>query len=425
MAPQSSAAPALAPAGAGAPGPVLPGDAAPAAVSRADLQGDRATLALSGLHGVATAFTTFNLPVYLSAELHFDAVQIGAFLAAFFFTPIVAAFPIGLSSDRVRPRALLLAALGFLALAALGLATQTSFGAVLASFVALGLSQNMVKQVLDALWFRRRRGEGAVGSHFGPFVLVRFAGVGVGMAAGGFLLDSLGFRTALTSLAVVAVGLAALVRLLPDTPVHQTRARDYGRDMWRRDVLVFALWLFLFATHWGAEAVCYGRFLREDLRLDLDWMGLYMAGELVTLASAGFLAGRPSVVARLGDARLLAAGLLLSGLAQVAMVTSDPLVSFLFRALHGVGDGVVGILVYSAVGRLFQVERIGGNAGLVLLIATVGAAAGALAYGAVGAAWGNGVPLVVGGLSVVALVPLAFVRSRTRPRPTPSLASGA
>jgi len=389
----------------------------PAAVAAApaDRRGDRATLALAGLHGLATAFTTFNLPVFLSAELHFDAVAIGLFLAAFFFTPLVAAFPVGLGSDRVRPRVLLTGALGCLCLAGLGLATQTSFAAVLASFVALGLSQNMVKQVVDALWFRRRRGAQGVGSHFGPLLLARFVGVGVGMAAGGVLLQAVGFRTALTALAAVALGLAALVRLLPDTPVQPTRVRDYGRDMWRGDVLIFALWLFLFATHWGAEAVAYARYLREDLRLDLGWMGLYMAGELVALAGASFLAGRPAVVARVGDTRLLALGLLLSGLSQVAMITSEPLVSFAFRALHGIGDGTVGILVYATVGRLFHVERIGGNSGLVLLIGTVGGAVGALVYGAVGAAWGNGLPILIAGVSVVLLVPLAFVRARRRP----------
>lgn len=384
--------------------------------------GDRATLVLSGVHSAATAFTTFNLPVFLSGELHFSAAQIGVFLAAFFLTSIVATFPIGLTSDRVRPRALLAAALTFLCVAALGLATQTTFPAVLASFVALGLSQNMVKQVLDAVWFRRRREQTGFGSHFGPFFLVRFGAVGVGMALGGQLLDAVGFRPALTGLAVVGVALIGLARVVPDTPVHHTRVRDYGRDVLRGDVLLFVLWLFLFASHWGAEAVSYGRFLSEDLGLDLGWMGLYMAGELVTLAAASFVAGRPSVVARFGDARLLALGLLLSGASQVAMVTADPLVSFAFRAVHGVGDGIVGILIYTTVGRLFHVERIGGNAGLILLVATLGAATGALLYGALAGAWGNGAPLTVAGLSTVLLVPLAFLRTR---RPAPSLAPGA
>lgn len=397
--------------------------------ARALDRGDRATLVLSGVHATATAFTTFNLPVFLSTELRFTPAQIGVFLAAFFLTSIVAAFPIGLGSDRIRPRALLAAALGFLCVAALGLATQTSFGAVLASFVALGLSQNMVKQVLDAVWFRRRRDEQGVGSHFGPFVLVRFAAVGVGMALGGWLLHAVGFRPALFGLAAVGLALVGLARVVPDTPVQRTRVRDYGRDMLRADVLLFALWLFLFASHWGAEAVSYGRFLSEDLRLDLSWMGLYMAGELATLAAASYLTGLPRVVARVGDARLLAAGLLLSGASQVAMVTADPLLSFAFRAVHGVGDGIVGILVYTTVGRLFHVERIGGNAGLVLVIATVGAAAGALLYGALAGVSGNGPPLVIAGFSVVALVPLAFLRPRRSDRPTdrpaPSLAPGA
>ncbi|WP_264861300.1 hypothetical protein [Klebsiella pneumoniae] len=41
-------------------------------------------------------------------------------------------------------------------------------------------------------------------------------------------------------------------------------------------MLLFAIWLFLFYLHWGAEFTSYGLFLRENLRLSLLGMGFYM-----------------------------------------------------------------------------------------------------------------------------------------------------
>ena len=381
---------------------------------RTDGRGDAATLGLSGVHALATAFTTFNLPVFLTAELGFTGAEIGVFQAAFFLTSILGALPVGLSSDRWRPRVLVQVALGALLLGALGLATQTTFAAVLASFVALGLSSNMVRQVLDALWYRRRRQGAAVGAHFGSYLVIRTSAVAVGMALGGATLHAVGFRPALVGLGCVAVGLAALAFALPDVRVTAAPLGDYCRDVRRPGFPLFALWLFLFASHWGAETVSYGRFLREDLGLGLDQMGWFMAGELLTLGAATWWAGR-TTLGTIGEGRLLATAMVLSGIAQAAMTGVGPLASFAFRALHGVGDGVVMMLVYTTIARIFDVDRIGGNSGLVLLVSMVGAAAGALVYGPLGTAWGNGAPLAVSGVLLVLLAPVALVRAQTSP----------
>ena len=139
--------------------------------------GDNAVLALTGLQAIAFSFTSFYLPVHLREELGFSGVSIGVLFGAYSLTAILAAFPIGLSADRSAPRRLLVAGLACLALGAVGIATQSAFGLLLASFVALGLSLNIHRQVLDAVWYRHTDGDGAMGRRFGPFLGMRMAGM--------------------------------------------------------------------------------------------------------------------------------------------------------------------------------------------------------------------------------------------------------
>lgn len=375
---------------------------------------DRATLLLTGLHSCAFAFTMFYLPVYLKGSLGYSGVEVGALLAANNLTAIIAAFPIGLSSDRWRPRPLLAFGLLLLLVAGLTLAEIAAFPLVMGAFIALGLSTNTLRQVLDAVWYRRGDGSASVGSRFGPYLAVRMGGVAIGMFLGGTLLQAIGFETVLLGLAGAALALMLLVPFVPDTPIGQVKVVQYGRDFLRPEVMLFSGWLFLFATHWGAESTSYALFLREGLGLDMSWMGAYMAGELVVLAIASFVVGRTAAAER-GALWLLLLGLAISGVFQIGTTLSNPWWSFAARAVHGVGDGIVGIVIYTTVGRLFHLERIGGNAGLVILFLMLGAAAGALIYGPVGSTLGYATPLAASGVVTLVLAAgLVAVAPRVR-----------
>lgn len=377
--------------------------------------GDRVVLALCGLQAVALAFTSFYLPVHLREELSFSGTAIGVLYAVYSVTAILAAFPIGLSADRSAPRRLLYLSLVCLAVGAAGLAGLSAFGLVLAAFLALGLSANIFRQVLDALWYRHTDGGGSFSRRFGPFLAVRMGGMAIGMPLCGLLYHALGFRPALAILAAGAVPLALLVRGVPEVALNHAPISRYLLDFARPRVLFFSAWLFVFTSHWGAETTHYGLFLRVDLGLSLSQMGLYMGGELVALGATTWLMGR---YAPANSARWLVLGLLLSGVTSVAMLLQPPLLSFAFRFVHGIGDGIVILAVYVAVGDLFRLERIGGSAGLVLLVTMLGGAAGALAYGPLGDTGGHGLPQAISGFITIALAPLVLlVTGRRRRQP--------
>jgi len=62
---------------------------------------------------------------------------------------------------------------------------------------------------------------------------------------------------------------------------------------------------------------------------------------------------------------------------------------------------------YTAITRLFHVDRIGGSASLISLTTTLGTLAGSLLFGPLGAAYRYQVPLIVSGAISLALLPLA------------------
>ena len=375
---------------------------------------DRATLLLNGLFSLSTGFTVFLLPIYLVSERGFSGAEVGGLLSAFFVIQIAAAVPVGLGADRFRPRHLMWFALVCLAAAGGLLAVAERFVAALAGFLALGAASSLFKQVIDALWYRRRTARAGVGGHFGPFLAARVTGAALGLVLGGWGLRAFGFVPMLFGLSGAAAVLALLVPLLPDVRLTSAQLRDYAVDLARPAVLFMAVWLFLFTSHWGAEATSYARFVREDLGLSLPWTGAYMGVEFVSLAAGTVAAGR--YLDHHGpDLGLLVGGMALSGFFQVAMLVDDPILSVVMRAAHGVGDGAVMLVLYATVGRLFAAERVGGNAGFALVITMLGAAAGSAVYGPLGASHGNATPLLVSGVGLVLLGPLVLLGRRALP----------
>ncbi len=92
------------------------------------------------------------------------------------------------------------------------------------------------------------------------------------------------------------------------------------------------------------------------------------------------------------------------------------------RLVHGVGDGLMFLVTYYGIARLFAVERLGGNTGFVAMATMLGYVFGALVYGPAGEAWGYGVPLVASGLIALGLAAglLLLLRRPAAPAAAPT-----
>jgi MFS family permease len=233
-------------------------------------------------------------------------------------------------------------------------------------------------------------------------------GISLGIAAGGYLLFRVDFSGALIVLAACSLVLVIGALTLADVPSARVRLSEYRADVMRPRVLLFMGWLFLFSLHWGAEQTSYALFLQDTLRLSLWQMGLYMAGEFVTLGLAVWWCGQG--FDRGVSLRSMAiGGLLLSGIGHVVMCVPVLPVSVVARLVHGLGDGAITIVVYVGMVRLFHLDRMGGNSGLIFLIFSVGSVVGSLLYGPLGQAYGYALPLIVSGILTFLITPIVYL----------------
>jgi len=358
-------------------------------------------------YAVVIAALYFFLPIYLQGTLAFSGGQIGLLYAILSLNALVAAFPVGVVGDRHPAR--ILTRLGLLgtALSLAGLAGATHFWPFLLVFFAFGLSLQLFRQSLDIMLFKENVPVNAA-RRFGVYNAWRMGGMTAGILLGGISLYFFTFPITFRILAVLILGLLVLTWRLPLTRGRRTSLWQYGRDFLSGPVLFFAAWLFLFTMHWGAEGTSLGLFLKKNLGLGPLGIGVYLAGEFGIVALTAYLYGR-YWAGRLSPLAFLALALATSGVGHILMTYPNLAWSFVWRGVHGFGDGLIMMETYTTIARLFHVERVGGHAGLISLTTTLGTLTGSLLYGPLGAAFGYQMPLIISGLTSLALIPLAYV----------------
>lgn len=369
--------------------------------------------AMNGVYSLVTSMTYFFLAVFLRDQLGFSGTQIGALFAAHAIAGVVSVLPAGLGNDRVTSRALVAIGLAAQGLAFMLMGTVKTFPIFFAVFVGYAISFHLYRLSMDMQVLKTREG-GKVPRRVVVFQTLRFFGLTTGTAAAGYMIASLDFSRMLIAVGLVSVVLAVAAKVLEPTPIGKVSLRDYKADISRPRVLLFAGWFFLFASHWGAEHTCYGLFLSKNLGLGWIGMGWYMAGEFfaIVICYAALIRLRP-IFDRAAIKWMTIAGLIASGIGHLGMPVSSPWVSGAFRMLHGAGDGLITIVLYLGIAKLFHVERLGGNAGFINLAAMAGMVSGSLIYGPMGERMGYHVPIIVSGVLILALaVPVFFLPAR-------------
>ena len=178
------------------------------------------------------------------------------------------------------------------------------------------------------------------------------------------------------------------------------RPRDYVSDLREEPkVFGFILWLFLFSLHWGAEVTCYGLFLSHRLGLSMTGMGWYMGFEFLALALTCLWAG-PRCDRGADPKTMAIAGLIISGTGQMLMCIPVLWLSVLCRAFHGVGDGLIFMVMYTGIARLFIPSRVGGHNSALSLVMMTGMFAGSLVFSPLGERFGYEIPLIITGALV-------------------------
>jgi len=350
---------------------------------------------------IESIFVFFFVSIYLK-NLNFSGLGIGTLFAILNITAIVAAFPMGLSNDYLTPRRMIAISLVVFGLAIYGMAILKSFWLFAVIFLIYGLSSNLFRLSLDVLMLKIFTGYGK-GKQLGIYQGVRNVGLAIGTILGAFLIADYGFEKSLFFIASITLFALAFVPMLPNYPATRAKLAEYRKDSFRPQALFLFLWVAIFGLHWGAESTSFGLFLREKMRLSYQTMGIYMTIEILTLALAIFYLG-PKYDRGVDVYMWLYAGLLFSGLGLIFMTIPNFWVSISFRALHGVGDGILAIIMYLKISELFNPDRMGGNSGLYVLALTVGNAVGAIIFGDIGQVWGYQWPFLLSGIIVILLI---------------------
>ena len=339
----------------------------------------------------------FLLPLRFLA-LGYDGWRIGIIVSMFAVAPLLASFPTGWINDRLSMAGVIRGGLLVQGLLLLGLAGITMFPIMAAAFLLLGLANNVLDVSFNSLYYKD---ETAMDQNrkYGIYVFWTSFGPAVGIFAGGFLIQAADFRLFLAVLAAVTLCGLGAVRRLDHAKFHRVTLGEYRRNVLRKKTLLFVLFVFILALHWGVEGTVFSPFLRRAFGLKDLGLSIFISIGLFFLSFAAVLIGFLKFNLR-ANKRLLLLSMFLSGAGFVLMgVARNAALALVFNVVHQVGDGALGALLTLITSRLFEKRSIGGSAGLVQSMPILGQMAGAMIFSPLGYRFGLQYPFIIcGGL---------------------------
>jgi MFS family permease len=346
--------------------------------------------------GRRTALNAFFVlvPLYLLG-IGFNGWQIGAVTSLFAFAPLAFSVPVGWVNDRFSIKGMIRAALALMAGLFLLLSQARGLLPLASIFLLLVLSNNALDVSINNYFYKDGIEENP-NRKYSRLVFWSSLGTAVGPVLGGALI-------AVSSFEVMFAGYAGFLALLQVCvgPLRPGRfgmvpIRAYGRNLLRKNTVLFSTMIFVLGLHWGVEGTVYSPFLKNNLGLTTLELSLYVSLSLLALAFSALLVGRLPFDLRLNK-RLFILSMALSGAGLGLMVIPVLPVSFAFRVVHEAGDGFLSALVVLFISRLFEKDSIGGSSALLLAVMTTGQMAGSLVFSSMGYRYGLIYPFIVAG----------------------------
>ncbi len=191
------------------------------------------------------------------------------------------------------------------------------------------------------------------------------------------------------------------VRRLQEAPFEAVPFKIYKLSILTKKTILFSVMIFFIGLHWGVEGTVYSPFLKQYFNLSLTSLSLFISLSLFGLAFSSFFIGLIRHNPRL-NAKIFLFSVFLSGAGLILMVNRHLSLSFFFRLIHEVGDGLLGALMWLFVSRLFEKANIGGSAAILLTVMTLGHVLGSLSFASIGFHYGLTYPFYIGGLLLMA-----------------------
>jgi len=345
-----------------------------------------------------TGFLMYFIPIYL-IDLGFDGFQMGFLVSLLAITSLFISLPVGIINDRLDIRYTIL--LGYITsfIFFFFIGIFSDFWIFVLLFFVGGIGFNILMSSYRNYIFKDRE-PWHEGRKYGVFTFAEFLAFFSGAILGMFLVSILGFPTTLMIIGIYFLILIPLLFWLEPVSIARTKLIQYERDFLRPNNILLSIILFLFTTHHGAEMTSYGLFLKSVLNLSTISMGFYTAFAVLFLGIAALIFGN-KIDHRTDFKKLFLIGLIVSGFAHILMTIPNVPVSFLFRAIHEVGDGIAGVSLLFWIGRKFKQSRLGGDSGIFYVVMTLGMFMGSIIYGPIGFVYGYSLPLIISGLTTL------------------------
>ncbi|MCX7944971.1 MAG: MFS transporter [Deltaproteobacteria bacterium] len=358
------------------------------------------------VYSIIIASTFFMMPIYFQSILGFSTSEIGFILAAMSITALLSILPSGISNDFITSRRVAIIGLVILIIAFVLLYFLRTFLSILLVMVFIGSARELFRISLETFVFKANdlnQMPESLGNFHGP----RMIGLFLGMIIASFILQNFNFNLLFLIIAVSLLLPLILVFYLPDVPISRSTPKEYKEELIRPSIIVFMLFCFIFTSHWGAEYVNYGLFLKNELLLSDSQSAIYISVEFLIIGIILPIFGKAYKKTRIEYSTPIA--IILSGIGHIFMVNNDVLISLIFRGIHGIGDGLLVIILYMIIAENFSKERIGGLNAVVNFVMMAGMLLGSIIFGYLGENFGSGFSMVVSGIITIFSTPIIYI----------------
>ncbi len=341
-------------------------------------------------------FIFWFLPL-LFIDIGFSGVEIGILISVFMVVSLFSSFPVGAIEDRYSIREVVFVGCLLLSVFYLGLSLFRGFFPVLFFFVLGGLGNNMVKTSIRSITYKVS-GKLDKGNRMGLFQSIFGLGVSLGSITGGMVLYAIDFGPGLMIASAVLFLTAFASFFIPKVSIHRFSFWEYEKAIAKKSVILLFFPVFMFGIHWGAEMTSFSPFLKNNLGLNLFQIGLYMGFALLGMGISSYFTGR-HINKTFHPKSLFFFGILISGAFHILMTVPFPLLSFIFRFVHEIGDGMVMVSYYLIMSDIFDKKIIAGESSFGFTILVLGSVLGSLAFGPIGAVYGYHWPFIITGIT--------------------------
>ena len=332
-------------------------------------------------------------PIFLKSYGIKDT-QIGLVIGSYSFAALSLMIPIGLFSDRLSSKKLLLFCSSLFTLHFLALTTAKTFLPILISVILGGFGAGGLIIILPTLFLKY---VGSKGKEIAYFQASSCLGYALGPFCGGILLEHFPLNS-LFYLAILAGIIFIMdITLLPDMPPTVFLFKDYYQDLKNPFVWMLMGSILILGIHFGIERVNLSLYMKIKLNTESFYIGFFftLIGIWMAIISPplGYLKGiKNRAFSWLGIS------LFLSGVFQGITGLTTTFKSFvLVRLIHTTGDSLTLLETSLLTALLFPSQRLGGHSGLLFTIRTGATFLGATIAGIINQNFGYALPFIISG----------------------------